>query len=379
LKLRIRKMNFIIPSKGLLNKLLEMGGLLSNKPALPVLENFLFEIANNTLTISSTDMETSMVTSIPVEAAADAKFAAPGKMLLNILRGLPDQPITFSLDEKSYVLKGVRDNANFEIACLNADDYPKLPEKQVDSTIKIPSNILLRAITKTSFATSNDELRMNLNGINLDIKNDRLVFVATDSNRLVRFTRTDIKPGFEGNVIIPKKPMNLLSKSLIEDDSEVLVEFNKTTIFFTYGETLLSCRLIAATYPAYEQVIPKDNEKELSVNRGKFFDALSMASLFANQATQQVRLKMSGNELLIKAEDLEMANKAEEKIPCSFEGDDLEIGFNARYLKDIISAIDSEDVVIKLSEPNRAGLVLPASNEDNEDITMLIMPMMLGQ
>jgi len=314
-----------------------------------------------------------------VEAAADAKFAAPGKMLLNILRGLPDQPITFSLDEKSYVLKGVRDNANFEIACLNADDYPKLPEKQVDSTIKIPSNILLRAITKTSFATSNDELRMNLNGINLDIKNDRLVFVATDSNRLVRFTRTDIKPGFEGNVIIPKKPMNLLSKSLIEDDSEVLVEFNKTTIFFTYGETLLSCRLIAATYPAYEQVIPKDNEKELSVNRGKFFDALSMASLFANQATQQVRLKMSGNELLIKAEDLEMANKAEEKIPCSFEGDDLEIGFNARYLKDIISAIDSEDVVIKLSEPNRAGLVLPASNEDNEDITMLIMPMMLGQ
>jgi len=173
--------------------------------------------------------------------------------------------------------------------------------------------------------------------------------------------------------------MNLLSKSLPEDDSEVSVEFNKNTIYFSYGDTELSCRLIAATYPQYEQVIPSENNKELSVDRGNFYDSISRVSLFANKATQQIRLNIKGNELDMRAEDLEMANEGKETLACNFNGEDLEIGFNARFLKDIISAVDSDEVILKLSEPNRAGLILPSENETNEDITMLIMPMMLGQ
>lgn len=371
-------MNFIIPSRELLNRLIEMGGLISNKPALPVLENFLFDIKDNTLTIYSTDMETSMVCSLSVEASEDIKFAIPGKMLQDVLRSLPDQPLTFKVDPTNFRVEVIRDNSDYKIAGTSSDDYPKMQEKIVDNAIKIPANILSRAITKTAFATSSDELRVNLNGINLDFKEDRLVFVATDSNRLVRFTRTDIKPGFEASIIIPKKPMNLLSKSLPEDDSEVSVEFNKNTIYFSYGDTELSCRLIAANYPNYEQVIPSENEKDLSIDRGNFYDSINRVSLFANKATQQIRLKITGNEIDMRAEDIEMANEGKETLSCNFNGDDLEIGFNARFLKDIISAVDSDEVVLKLSEPNRAGLILPSQNEDNEDITMLIMPMMLG-
>jgi len=372
-------MNFIIPSRELLNRLIEMGGLISNKPALPVLENFLFDIKDKKLTIYSTDMETSMVSSLPVEASEDIKFAIPGKMLQDVLRSLPDQPLTFKVDPKTFRVEVIRDNSDYKIAGTSADDYPKMQDKVADNGIKIPANILSRAITKTAFATSSDELRVNLNGINLDFKEDRLIFVATDSNRLVRFTRTDIKPGFEASIIIPKKPMNLLSKSLPEDDSEVSVEFNKNTIYFSYGDTELSCRLIAATYPQYEQVIPSENNKELSVDRGNFYDSISRVSLFANKATQQIRLNIKGNELDMRAEDLEMANEGKETLACNFNGEDLEIGFNARFLKDIISAVDSDEVILKLSEPNRAGLILPSENETNEDITMLIMPMMLGQ
>jgi DNA polymerase-3 subunit beta len=195
---------------------------------------------------------------------------------------------------------------------------------------------------------------------------------------LVRFTRKDIKPGVEYNFIIPKKPLNLLKTSLPNDDTLVHVEYNKTNVFFTFGDTQLICRLLDEKYPDYKAVIPQENPNVLSISRSDFLSSINRISIFASRTTHQVRLKITGNELLISAEDIEMANEAQERLECEFSGEDMEIGFNARFMKDMLATIDGDQVQLRLSAPNRAGLLMPVENEKDEDITMLIMPMMLN-
>jgi DNA polymerase-3 subunit beta len=371
-------MKFIAPSNELLQHLLTVNGAIISKPIIPILENFLFSIENGKLTIFSTDLDTSMTTELAVESKEDMRVAVPSKMVIDILRTLPDQPVTFNVDNDSYGIEVINNNGRYKMAGLNGTDFPTLPEKSGEGTFNVPSNVLLRAISKTLFAAGNDELRLNLTGLFVEMKEDYVNFVATDANKLVRFTRKDIKPGVEHNFIIPKKPLNLLKTALPNDETMVTIDYNRSNVFFTFGTTQLIARLLDEKYPDYNAVIPTDNANTLTISRSDFLNSISRISLFASKATHQIRLKIAGSELLISAEDIEMANEAQERINCEYEGDDMEIGFNARFLKDMLATIDGENVQMKLSGPSRAGLLVPVENERNEEITMLIMPMMLN-
>jgi DNA polymerase III subunit beta len=371
-------MKFIAPSNELLQHLLTVNGAIMSKPLIPILENFLFDIQDNKLTIFSTDLETSMTTDMTVEAKDNIRVAVPSKMVIDILRSLPDQPVTFNIDDNSYGIEVINNNGRYKMAGLDGVDFPNLPEKSGDGSFNVPANVLLRAISKTLFATGTDDLRINLTGLYLEMKEDYVNFVATDANKLVRFKRKDLKPGVEDSFIIPKKPLNLLKTALPNDDSPVRVDYNKTNVFFTFGNTQLICRLLDEKYPDYNAVIPAENPNVLTISRSDFLSSINRISIFASRTTHQVRLKITGNELQISAEDIEMANEAQEKIPCEFEGEDMEIGFNARFLKDMLATIDGDQVQLRLSQPNRAGLLVPVDNEKDEEITMLIMPMMLN-
>jgi DNA polymerase-3 subunit beta len=371
-------MKFIAPSNELLQHLLTVNGAIISKPIIPILENFLFDIQGNTLTIFSTDLDTSMTTKMQVESKEDIRVAVPSKMVIDILRSLPDQPVTFSIEDPSYGIEVVNNNGRYKMAGLNGVDFPALPEKSGEGSFSVPSNILLRAISKALFATGNDELRLNLTGLFVEMKEDYVNFVATDANKLVRFTRKDLKPGVEHSFIIPRKPLNLLKTALPNDDTLVTVDYNRTNVFFSFGSTQLIARLLDEKYPDYNAVIPTENPNRLTISRTDFLSSINRISIFASKTTHQIRLKITGSELQISAEDLEMANEAQEKINCEYEGEDMEIGFNARFLKDMLATLDGEQVVLKLSAPNRAGLLVPTENEKDEDITMLIMPMMLN-
>lgn len=371
-------MKFIAPSNELLQHLLTVNGAIISKPIIPILENFLFEIRDGKLTIFSTDLDTSMTTDMQVEAKDGIRVAVPSKMVIDILRSLPDQPVTFNVDENSYGIEVINNNGRYKMAGLNGSDFPTLPEKSGEGSFTVPANVLLRAISKTLFATGNDELRLNLTGLFVEMKEDYVNFVATDANKLVRFTRKDLKPGVEHSFIIPKKPLNLLKTALPNDDTPVTVDYNRTNVFFTFGHTQLIARLLDEKYPDYNAVIPNNNTNTLTISRSDFLSSINRISIFASKTTHQIRLKITGSELQISAEDIEMANEAQERINCEYEGEDMEIGFNARFLKDMLATLDGEQVQMKLSAPNRAGLIVPTDNEPNEDITMLIMPMMLN-
>ncbi|HLP33982.1 MAG TPA: DNA polymerase III subunit beta [Bacteroidia bacterium] len=371
-------MKFVVSTSNLLSHLQLIDGVVVSKPIIPILENFLFDIKGNKLSISSTDLETSMTTSIEVEANEDIKIAIPSKLLMDTLKTLPEQPLTFSVDAATYSVEIHTGSGRYKLSGQNGDDFPKVPEVEGDKTINIPSNVLLRAIGKTVFATSNDELRLNLTGVYVQLFNDNITFVATDANRLVRFIRKDVKPGVEDAFIIPKKALNLLRSSLSNDDTVVKIDFNKSNAFFSFEGVNLICRLIDEKYPDYRAVIPADNPNVLTINKQAFQSAIKRISIFSNKTTHQIRLKLAGSELILSAEDFDFANEAQDRLACQYEGQDMEIGFNSRYLIDMINAVDTDEVRMEMSQPNRAGLMLPAKQDGDEDMLMLVMPMMLN-
>jgi DNA polymerase-3 subunit beta len=371
-------MKFIVPSNVLLSQLSMISGVIVSKPVLPILENFLFDINDGELTVSATDLETSMSTKLKVEAKENIKVAVPSKLTMDILRQLADQPLTFTINEENQSIELSTNSGRYKLAGQSADDFPVMPEMNSEMSIDIPSNVLSRAINKTIFATGMDELRPNLLGVFVELSEDGTNFVATDANRLVKFTRSEIKGKSENNFIIPKKALNLLKSGLATDEDNVRIDYNKTNVFFSYGEMKLICRLIDERYPDYRNVIPADNNNVLKVNRMDLLNSVKRISIFSNRATHQIRLKMAGSELNISAEDLELSNEAQERLSCEYEGEDMEIGFNSRYLLDMLSNLDGDDVKILLNTPNKAGLVVPAENEQEEEILMLIMPMMLS-
>jgi DNA polymerase-3 subunit beta len=319
-----------------------------------------------------------MTTVMPVESKDNMRVAVPSKMVIDILRSLPEQPVTFNVDAVSHGIEVVNNNGRYKMAGQDGVDYPTLPEKSGDGSFTVPSNLLLRAISKTLFAAGSDELRLNLTGLFVEMKNNHVNFVATDANKLVRFTRKDIAPQVDHSFIIPKKPLNLLKTALPNDETPVIVDYNKTNVFFTFGTTQLICRLLDEKYPEYSAVIPQENPNVITISRTDLLSSINRISIFASKTTHQVRLKIAGNDLTVSAEDIEMANEATEKINCEYDGEDMEIGFNARFLKEMLSTMDGENVQLKMSQPNRAGLLVPAENEKNEEITMLIMPMLLN-
>ena len=373
-------MNFIVSSSYLLKNLSSISGVITSNPVVPILENVLFEIDNGNLLITASDLQTSVMVELQVESKENSSVAIPAKILIDTLKNLPEQPVTFSIDESNYNIEINSDNGRYKLAGENSADFPKVPEISDGYSFNLNSSTLGTAIGNTIFSTSTDELRPAMTGVFLRLSSKSCTFVSTDGHRLVKYIRTDIKGDeVDHDMIIPRKSLNLLKSIIPSDDkNEISIEFNASNAFFSYDNIKMVCRLIDERYPDYENVIPSDNSNNITVDKSEILNSLKRISIYANKTTNQVRLKVSGSEILISAEDLDFSNEANERISCDHDGNDIEIGFNAKFLIEILSNILSDKVIFKLSEPNRAGLVLPEDIDDDEDLTMLVMPVMLN-
>ena len=373
-------MNFIVSSSYLLKNLSSISGVITSNPVVPILENVLFEIENGNLLITASDLQKSVMVELQVESKENGSVAIPAKILIDTLKNLPEQPVTFSIDENNYNIEINSDNGRYKLAGENSADFPKVPEISDGYSFTVNANTLALAIGNTIFSTSTDELRPAMTGVFFRLSSNSCTFVSTDGHRLVKYIRTDISGDeVDHDMIIPRKSLNLLKTIIPSDDkNDINIEFNASNAFFSNDNIKLVCRLIDERYPDYENVIPSDNSNSIEVDKSEILSSLKRISIYANKTTNQVRLKVSGSEILISAEDLDFSNEANERISCEHDGDDIEIGFNAKFLIEILSNIHSDKVIFKLSEPNRAGLVLPEDIEDEEDLTMLVMPVMLN-
>ncbi|WP_395626771.1 DNA polymerase III subunit beta [Daejeonella sp.] len=371
-------MRFIVSTSTLLKQLQAVNGASSSSTVLPILENFLFEIKDGVLTVSATDLQTSMTTSLAVESKEDGKVAIPSKILLETLKTLPDQPISFSVDDKTFAIEINAGDGKYKLSGENGEDFPKIPVVENPSSVSMPASVLSEAINKTLFAVSSDELRPAMTGVYCQLSPQHITFVATDAHKLVRYRRLDTKSEAPANFILPKKALTLLKASLPSDDLSVAVEYNSTSAFFRFGNINLICRLIDERYPDYEAVIPTNNPNKLVLDRALFLNCLRRVVIFANKTTHQVRLKITGSELNISSEDVDFSNEAHERLTCQYEGEDMEIGFNAKFLIEMLNNLSGEEVLLEMSSPNRAGLLMPQTHDDAEDVLMLVMPVMLN-
>lgn len=371
-------MKFIVSSNYLLKQLQILGGVINNNNTLPILDNFLFDLKNDELTVSASDLETTMSTKLQVESDSEGKIAVPAKLLLDTLKTFPEQPLTFVV-ESNNTIELSSNHGKYALAYASGEEFPNPVELEQPSSTRIEGDILASAISKTIFASGNDDLRPVMSGVFFQFSESGLTFVATDAHKLVKYSREDVSAGQAAEFIMPKKPLNLLKSILAGSESEVLIEYNESNAKFVFDDTELICRLIDGKYPNYEAVIPKENPNKLTIERNQFLSSVRRVSIFSNKTTHQVRLKIAGAELNISAEDMDYSNKAEERLTCSYQGDDMQIGFNSRFLIEMLGNLASEDVMLEMSLPNRAGILTPVDGLDpGEKITMLVMPVMLN-
>jgi DNA polymerase III subunit beta len=372
-------MKFIANSAYLLKQLSNINGVITTNPVVPILENFLFELDKGSLTVTASDLQTSMITELQVESKEKGSIAVPARILLDTLKNLPEQPVTFSIDESTYSVEIISDNGRYKLSGENATDFPKVPSVSNDFTAEISSEVLGRAVNNTIFATSNDELRPAMTGVYVNLGDKNTTFVATDGHRLVRYRRTDVKSDNGNSIIIPRKALNLLKATLPSENTDVSLNFNLSNAFFKFGNIKMICRLIDERFPDYENVIPSGNNIKMTIERSDILSALKRISIYANKTTHQVRLKITGSELQISAEDLDFSNEANERLSCEHDGEDIEIGFNAKFLIEMLTNMDSDRIRLTMSAPNKAGVILPDEKDKAEDILMLVMPVMLNQ
>ncbi len=371
-------MKFIVSSSYLLKQLQVLGGVISNSNTLPILDNFLFELDHNTLTVSASDLETTMSAKLEVESSDQGVIAVPAKLLLETLKTFPEQPLTFVVSDNN-TAEISSNHGKYVLAYADGEEFPKAVELEDPSSTIVLGDILATAVSKTIFATGNDDLRPVMSGVFFQFSTEGLTFVATDAHKLVKYTRGDLKASQAAEFIMPKKPLNLIKGILAGSDSEVLIEYNESNAKFSFDETQLICRLIDGKYPNYEAVIPKENPNKLTIARTQFLNSVRRVSIFSNKTTHQIRLKIAGAELNISAEDIDYSNKAEERLTCDYQGDDMQIGFNSRFLSEMLSNLNAEDVQLEMSLPNRAGILTPVDGlDEGEQVTMLVMPVMLN-
>ena len=370
-------MKFIVSSSQLLKQLQVLGGVINSNNTLPILDNFLFEVSENQLKVSASDLETTMSAVVTIESDSSGSIAISARLLLDTLKTFPDQPLTFKTEGDS-IIEISSDQGKYDMAYFGGDEFPKSVSLPSPSKTIIPSNILATAISKTIFAAGNDDLRPVMSGVFFQFSSQNLTFVATDAHKLVKYTRTDVTADKTAEFIMPKKPLNLL-KGVLSGEEDVTIEYNDANAKFTFENFVLICRLIDGKYPNYEAVIPKENPNKLNVDRASFQNSVRRVSIFSSKTTHQIRLKMAGTELNISAEDIDFSNKADERLNCDYQGDDMQIGFNSRFLSEMLSNLSSNEVLIEMSLPNRAGILTPIDGTDEgEQITMLVMPVMLN-
>ena len=371
-------MKFIVSSTYLQKQLQVLGGVINNSNTLPILDNFLFELQQSTLTVSASDLESTMSTTLEVESDSEGQVAVPAKLLLDTLKTFPEQPLTFVV-ESNNTIEISSNHGKYALAYVGADEFPKPIELTDPIQTVVPSDMLAKAINKTIFAAGNDDLRPVMSGVFFQFSTDNLTFVATDAHKLVKYTRTDLKASETAEFIMPKKPLNLLKGILATADEDVTIAYNDSNAKFSFGNSILICRLIDGKYPNYEAVIPKENPNQLTIGRNQFLNSVRRVSIFSNKTTHQIRLKIAGAELNISAEDIDYSNKAEERLTCDYQGDDMQIGFNSRFLNEMLGNLESEEVQLEMSLPNRAGILTPVDGlDEGEIVTMLVMPVMLN-
>ena len=371
-------MKFIVSSSKLLKQLQVLGGVINSNNTLPILDNFLFELSENQLKTSASDLETTMSSTIEVESTDQGAIAINARLLLDTLKTFPDQPLTFKIKGEN-TIEINSEQGKYDMAFFNGEEFPKAVELPSATTTNIQAHVLATAISKTLFATGNDDLRPVMSGVFFQFSTKSLTFVATDAHKLVKYSRTDVTAEKTAEFIMPKKPLNILKGILGGSEENVAIEYNDTNAKFTFDNVVLVCRLIDGKYPNYEAVIPKENPNKLTIDRASFLNSVRRVSIFSSKTTHQIRLKMAGTELNISAEDLDYANKADERLSCDYQGDDMQIGFNSRFLSEMLSNLSANDVLIEMSLPNRAGILTPIDGtEEGENITMLVMPVMLN-
>ena len=371
-------MKFIVSSSYLLKQLQVLGSVINSSNTLPILDNFLFELKKNELLVSASDLETTMSAVLTIDSNSEGSIAVPAKLLLEILKTFPEQPLTFTVEENS-TIEISSQSGKYALAYAPGDEFPKAVSLEEPSKTIVPAEVLSTAVSKTIFAAGNDDLRPVMSGVFFQFSPEGLIFVATDAHKLVKYARKDVSASQVADFIMPRKPLNILKGILISSNEEVAIEYNDSNATFTFDNYILTCRLIDGKYPNYEAVIPKENPNKLIIDRIQLLNSVRRVAIFSNKTTHQIRLKIAGAELNISAEDIDYSNKAEERLTCDYQGDDMQIGFNSRFLLEMLGNLQSDLIMLEMSLPNRAGILTPVDGlDEGETVTMLVMPVMLN-
>ncbi len=373
-------MRFIVSSSALLNRLQTVGRVISSKNTIHILDCFLFEIQGNLLNITASDSETTMITSMElVESDADTRFCINAKTIQDSIKEIAEQPLTFDINPDNMEITASYQNGRFNIVGQSADEYPdmNLAQDGMDAFV-MPAETMLNGINRCLFATADDELRPVMNGIYFDIQPDNLTFVATDGHKLVRNKFYDLKDNQPAAFILPKKPATILKNLLPKETGDVTLKFNARNAYISTESARLICRLVEGRYPNYNSVIPSNNPYRVTVDRLTLLSALKRVLIFSNQSSALIKLHMEDNQLVVSGQDIDYSTSAEEHVPCEYADNPMNIGFKGTFLIDILNNITGENVVIELADPSRAGVIVPAEQEENEDLLMLLMPMMLN-
>ncbi len=375
-------MKFVVSSTELLSHLQSISRVISSKNTLPILDNFLFNLSGNDLEITASDLESTLITKMKLEnTEGDGIIALPARILLDTLKEFPVQPLSFEINSDTLAVVISSENGKFNVVGQNGIDFPALPAIKKDKkfTFNINADVLLSGINKTLFATADDELRPVMGGIFVEATTDKITFVASDAHKLVRYQRMDANADDNASFILPKKPASLLKNILPKEEGSVTVEFDDKNAFFNLSDYKVVCRLVEGNYPNYNSVIPKNNPRKITIDRVEFYNTLKRVSVFSNQASNLVKIQLKGNQVMVSAQDIDFSISAYERIKCLYEGEEIEIGFKSLFLLEILANIASQDVMIELADPTRAGLFLPVESEnDSEDLLMLLMPMMIN-
>ncbi len=375
-------MKFVVSSTDLLSHLSSVSKVISSKSTMPILDNFLFQLTETDLTITASDLESTLITRMELEnIEGEGLIAVPSKLLIDTLKEFPEQPLTFQVNTENYGIEIFSDNGKYTIVGQSGEDFPELPgvDEEAATSVTISPKVLLKGIEKTLFATADDELRPVMNGIFVEFSPENTGFVASDAHKLVRYRRSDAASEFDASFILPKKPAGLLRNLLPKEEFDVKLEFDDKNAIFTLTRFRLICRLVEGNYPSYNSVIPTTNPNKMTIDRLAFYNTVKRVSVFSNQASNLVKLNINGNQLVVSAQDIDFSISAVERLGCEYEGEEIEIGFKSTFLLEILANISASDVRLEMSDPSRAGLLLPAETEEEaEDVLMLLMPMMIN-
>ena len=373
-------MRLTLSSSALNSRLATLSKVINSKNSLAILDCFLFEVSNQQLIITDSDSENMMRTSIALDSAdSEGRFAISSQTILDAVKELPDQPLTLDVDLNSMAVKVIYQNGIYQFTTQNADEYPaSLAIGDNVTTLSLKSSVLADNITRTIFATANEELRPVMNGIYFDLTPEALAIVASDGHKLVRNRNLAIRTAEPKAFILPKKPATLLKNTLDKDDTEVVIRFDERNAEITFGNTTLQCRLIEGRYPNYNSVIPQGNPNELTIDRKTLIGALRRVLPFASESSQLVRLHLENGKIEVSSEDIDFATSAKEEIACDYSGDSMNIGFKGSSLNEILNNLSSAEVTLQLADPSRPCLIVPDDQPENEEILMLIMPMLLN-